>query len=88
MRYHDGHASYTQYIHNLNMSPSSKPLLCDVIYVYCKVALLAVENTEDVERSVPIFQDENTGPHICAVFHNYMKEYCTAMGWKWETEAP
>ena len=34
------------------MSPSSKPLLYDVIYVYCKVALPAVKNPEEVERSV------------------------------------
>ena len=34
------------------MAPSSKPLLCDVIYVYCKVALPVVENPEEVERSV------------------------------------
>ena len=34
MRYNDGLASYTQIIHNLNMAPSSKPLLCDVIYVW------------------------------------------------------
>ena len=54
MSYHDGLASYNQYIHNLNMAPSSKPLLCDVIYVYCKVALPAVKNKEEVEveRSV------------------------------------
>ena len=34
------------------MEPSSKPLLCDIIYVYCKVALPAVKNAEEVERSV------------------------------------
>ena len=49
---HDGIASYTHYRHNLDMSPSSKPPLCDVIYIYCKVALPAVENQEEVERSV------------------------------------
>ena len=48
----DGLASYTQFIHNLNMTPSSKPPLCDVIYIYCKVALPSVENQEEVERSV------------------------------------
>ena len=32
------------------MAPFSKPLLCDVIYVYCKVALPAVEYPEEVER--------------------------------------
>ena len=52
MRYHDGLASYTQNIHNLNMAPSSEPFLCDFIYVYCKIALPAVENPEEVERSV------------------------------------
>ena len=26
--------------------------LCDVIYIYCKVALPAVENQEEVERPV------------------------------------
>ena len=49
---HDRHASYTQYIHNLNMAPSSKPPLCDVIYIYCKVALPSVGNQEEVEISV------------------------------------
>ena len=34
------------------MTPSYKPLLCDVIYVYCKVALPAVKAQEEVERSV------------------------------------
>ena len=34
------------------MEPSSKPPLCDVIYVYCKAALPAVQNQEEVERSV------------------------------------
>ena len=45
-------ASYNQYIHNLNMEPSSKPPLYDVIYIYCKGALPSVENQEEVERSV------------------------------------
>ena len=34
------------------MAYYSKPPLCDVIYIYCKVALPAVENQEEVERSV------------------------------------
>ena len=34
------------------MTPSSKPPLCDVIYVYCKSALPAVKNQEEAERSV------------------------------------
>ena len=34
------------------MAPSSKPPLCGVIYVYCKAALPAVENQEEVEISV------------------------------------
>ena len=34
------------------MSPSSIPTLCDFFYVYFKVALPAVENQEEVERSV------------------------------------
>ena len=33
------------------MSLSSKQPLCDVIYVYCKVAFSAVKNQEEVERS-------------------------------------
>ena len=49
---HDGFASYTQYIHNLSMAPSSKPSLCYVIYIYCMVTLPAVENKEEVEISV------------------------------------
>ena len=49
---HDGIASYTQYINNLKMAPYSKPPLCDVIYIYCKVALPAVKNQEEVEISV------------------------------------
>ena len=48
----DLHYTHTHYIHNLNMAPSSKPSLCDVIYVYYKVALPEVENQEEVERSV------------------------------------
>ena len=51
-RCQDGHALYTHYIHNLNMAPTSLPHLCDVIYVYYKVALPEVENPEEVERSV------------------------------------
>ena len=34
------------------MTPSSKLPLCDVIYIYCKVTLPAVENQEEVEISV------------------------------------
>ena len=34
------------------MKPYSKPSLCDVIYIYCKVTLPLVENQEEVERSV------------------------------------
>ena len=34
------------------MAPSSKPPLCGIIYVYCKDALPAVKNQEEVERSV------------------------------------
>ena len=48
----DLHHTHTHYIHNLNMAPSSKPPLCDVIYVYCKAALTAVKNQDKVERSV------------------------------------
>ena len=48
----DLHQTHTQYIHNLNIAPSSKPPLCDFIYVYCKDALTAVENQEELERSV------------------------------------
>ena len=31
---------------------SSKPPLCDVIYIYCTVMLPLVENQEEIERSV------------------------------------
>ena len=48
----DSRHTHTQYINNLNMAPSYKPPLCDVIYVYCKAALLVVDNQEEVERSV------------------------------------
>ena len=34
------------------MAPYSKPTVCYVIYVYCKAALLVVDNQEEVERSV------------------------------------
>ena len=34
------------------MVPSSKPLLSDVIYIYCKVGLPLVDNQEELERSV------------------------------------
>ena len=46
------HHTHTQYKHNLNMAPSSKPPLCVVIYVYYMVALPEVKNQEEVERSV------------------------------------
>ena len=46
------HHNHTHYIHNLNMAHSSKPPLCDVIYVHCKASLPAVKNQEEVERSV------------------------------------
>ena len=46
------HRTHIHYIHNLNMAPSSKPPLCDVIYVYCNDTFQAVENQEEVERSV------------------------------------
>ena len=36
---------------------------------------------------LPIFKGDNAGPHICAIFQNYVKEYCAAMGWKWEPQA-
>ena len=48
----DLHHTHTEYIHNLKLAPSSKPPLCNVIYVYCKAALPAVKNKEEVERSV------------------------------------
>ena len=48
----DLHHTHTQYIHNLISSPSSKPPLCDVIYVYCEAALPVVKDQEEVERSV------------------------------------
>ena len=48
----DLHHTHIQYIHNLNMAPSSKPPLCDIIYVYYKDALPEVENQEEVEISV------------------------------------
>ena len=34
------------------MANFSKPTLCDIIYICCKVALPAVKNQEEVERSV------------------------------------
>ena len=34
------------------MATFSKPTLYDVIYIYCTFALPAVENQEEVERSV------------------------------------
>ena len=37
------------------MATSYKPNLCDVIYVYCKVALPLVRNQEEVERSVRFY---------------------------------
>ena len=46
------HQTHTQYINNFNMAPSSKPPLCDVIYVYCNAELPAVKNQEEVEISV------------------------------------
>ena len=52
IRYHDGLASYNQYIHHLNMEYSSKTILCDFIYIYCKVSFPAVENQEEADISV------------------------------------
>ena len=40
------------------------------------------------EGFLPIFQGDNAGPHICAIFHNYVKDHCAEMGWKWEPQAP
>ena len=51
----DLHHTHTHYIHHLNKAPSYKLPLCDVIYVYCKVALPAVKNQEEVEISVPAY---------------------------------
>ena len=48
----DLHHTHTQYILNLNKAQSSKTLFCDVIYFYCKVALAAVENKDEVDISV------------------------------------
>ena len=48
----DGLESYTQYINNLNMAPYYKPLVFDVIYLYCKVALSEVEKPEELESLV------------------------------------
>ena len=44
--------NHTQYINNINVTPSSKPHLFDVIYVYYKDALPAVKNKEEAERLV------------------------------------
>ena len=49
---HDGLASYAQYTRKLNLSSSSKPPLCDVIYIYSMIALPAVKNLEEVDISV------------------------------------
>ena len=48
----DLHHTHTQYIHNLNMAPSYKTPIGDVIYIYCTDALSLVKNQEEVERSV------------------------------------
>ena len=40
------------------------------------------------EGYFPILQGNNAGPHICAIFHNCVKEYCTTMSWKWEPQSP
>ena len=58
-----------------------------VPYIFPKIAVL-VDPGGDFEGYLPIFQGDNAGPHICAIFHNCMKEYCAAMGWKWESQAP
>ena len=42
------------------MVPSSQPLVCDVIYIYCKVALPAIENTEEVERFKSVISGART----------------------------
>ena len=56
-------------------------------HTFPKISML-VASGGDFEGYLPVFQGNNKGPHICAIFHNYMKKYCTSMGWKWEPQAP
>ena len=56
-------------------------------HIFPKIAVLVAPGG-DFEGYLLIFQGNNAGPHICAIFHNYVKEYFTAMGKKWEPQAP
>ena len=47
-------------------------------HIFPKIVVLVAPKGYS-EGYLPIFQGNNAGPHICAIFHNYMKEYCTAM---------
>ena len=35
-----------------------------------------------------VIQGDNAGPHECAIFQRYVKEYCEAQGWHWKPQAP
>ena len=41
-------------------------------HIFPKIAVLVAPGG-DFEGYLPIFQGDNTGPHICAIFYNYVK---------------
>ena len=49
--------------------------------IFPEIAVLVAPGG-DLEGYLPIFLGDNSGPHICAIFHNCVKEYCVSMGWK------
>ena len=49
--------------------------------IFPKIVVLVAPGG-DPEGYLPIFLGDKSGPHIYSIFHNYMKEYCVAMGWK------
>ena len=85
--------THTQYIHNLNMATSSKLPLCDVIYVYCKAALPAVNNQEEVERLVHAYvlsmqQQQASDDEIYKGMNKMCNEICCPLKFYEDTIIP
>ena len=51
-------------------------------HIFPKISVL-VDPGGDFEVYLPIFQGDSVGLHICAIFRNYVEEFCAEMGWKW-----
>ena len=86
----DVHHTHTQYVHNLNKAPSYKPLLYDVIYIYCKVVLAAGKNQEDVDISVrtyllPMQQQQASDDEIYEGLNNMCNAIGCPLRFYWDT---